>query len=232
MRRRYNYFDLLRYKSLRKLTCGLMLLWLVRFFMYFSINLSLESIVNTTLVLSLIISGSAIVEVLGTFGIRNNHTYLAVMTTYLFHKKKIDIMRLSLYMTTICCILLWFVVIPRTCRTTSKGCTEMLESITLIMLVKFFITVFYTGLMSYGNEIFPTDVRSLGSGFTLTFGRLGTLIVPLYINYMKIHLFDRNAMAFLAPWTLFAAICCKFMPDSETEGLREHIEEETNSQMQ
>lgn len=75
MRRRYNYIDLFRFGSLRKLTCGLMLLWLVRFFMYFSINLSLESIVNTGFVLSLIISGSAVVEVLGTFGIRNELDY-------------------------------------------------------------------------------------------------------------------------------------------------------------
>jgi fucose permease len=87
------------------------------------------------------------------------------------------------------------------------------------MLIKFFITVFYTGLMSYGSEIFPTDVRSLGSGFTLTFGRLGTLIVPFYINYIKLH-YDKNPLSFLTPWTLIAYILCRWMPESETEGLK------------
>jgi hypothetical protein len=40
--------------------------------MYFSINLALESIVNTSFLLSLIISTSALVEVCGAFGIRNS----------------------------------------------------------------------------------------------------------------------------------------------------------------
>ena len=57
--------------------------------------------------------------------------------------------------------------------------------IIFVLLVKFFNTVYFSGLISYSSEVYPTTVRSLGCGFTLTFGRLGTVIVPYYINYMK-----------------------------------------------
>ena len=82
------------------------------------------------------------------------------------------------------------------------------------MLIKFFISVFYPGLISYASEMFPTDVKAMGYGFTITFGRLGTVIVPLYINYMKVHYYDKNPLSFLAPWTLIGFILCLIMPVS------------------
>jgi hypothetical protein len=137
----------------------------------------------------------------------------AVMTTYFFHKKKIHVMRTSLLVATICCSLLWFVVIPNTCRMSGYTCFELIASVALIMLIKFFITTFYAGLQSYTPEIYPTDVRSLGLGFVLTLGRLGTVIVPTYINYMKIH-YNKNPLSFLAPWALLATLLIWGMPDS------------------
>lgn len=71
------------------------------------------------------------------------------MTTYFFHKKKIHVMRMSLLVATVCCCLLWFVGIPLTCRTTQGACTEIIISLTLILIIKFFMTTFYAGLQSY-----------------------------------------------------------------------------------
>lgn len=71
-KRTYNYLDLFRYESLRKLTLTLMWLWLVRYFMYYAINLGMEAIVNSGFVLTVVISISALVEVVGAFGIRNS----------------------------------------------------------------------------------------------------------------------------------------------------------------
>lgn len=79
--------------------------------------------------------------------------------------------------------------------------------------------------------MYPTDVRSLGLGFVLTLGRLGTVIVPSYIIYMKQHYFDRNPLSFLAPCVLIATLLSWRMPDSETEGLKEHLDEELPSRM-
>ena len=56
-------------------------------------------------------------------------------------------------------------------------------------------------------------MRSLGLGFVLTLGRLGTVIVPSYIYYMK-HYYDRNPLSFLAPWVLLATLLIWRLPDS------------------
>lgn len=70
-RKRFHFLDLFRYKSLRKVTLVLMYWWMFRFFMYFGINLALESILKSGLFLTLVISGGALVEVFGSFGISN-----------------------------------------------------------------------------------------------------------------------------------------------------------------
>lgn len=71
-KRQYNYFDLFRYRSLRSITLVLMVLWLVRFFMYYSINLALESIATSGFMLSVVVSLSAFSEVLGAIGTRTS----------------------------------------------------------------------------------------------------------------------------------------------------------------
>lgn len=43
--------------------------WMFRFFMYFGLNLALESILHSGLLLTIVIAGAAVVEVLGSFGI-------------------------------------------------------------------------------------------------------------------------------------------------------------------
>jgi hypothetical protein len=95
----------------------------------------------------------------------------------------------------------------------------------LVIAIKFFNTIFFSGLIVYYSEVFPTTVRSIGCGFTLTFGRLGTIIVPFYINYMKVRYNEKNSLCFLAPFGLIAFFLCFFMPYTELEGMRENIEE-------
>jgi len=57
--------------------------------------------------------------------------------------------------------------------------------IVLVNLIKFTNSIFFSALITYSSEVYPTVVRSLGYGFTLTFGRMSTFIVPFYINYMR-----------------------------------------------
>jgi hypothetical protein len=97
----------------------------------------------------------------------------------------------------------------------------------LVITIKFFNTVFFSGLIVYYSEVFPDPVRSIGCGFTLTFGRLGTIIVPYYINYMKVRYNEKNSLCFLAPFGLIAFFLCCTMPYTEEEsGMRKTIEEE------
>lgn len=71
--------------------------------------------------------------------------------------------------------------------------------------------------------MFPTPVRSLGCGFTLTFGRLGTIIMPYYINYMKVKYPEKNSLSFMAPFGILAYCLCYIMPYTEEEGMQEQI---------
>lgn len=98
--------------------------------------------------------------------------------------------------------------------------------ILLVIFIKFFNSVFFTGLIVYGSEVYPTVVRSLGYGFTFTFGRIGTFIVPFYINYMRANIVNKNSLCFLAPFSLVAYFFCTCMPKTELEGMRETIKEE------
>jgi hypothetical protein len=82
----------------------------------------------------------------------------------------------------------------------------------VVILIKFFNTVFFSGLLVYYSEVFPTPVRSLGCGFTLTFGRLGTIIVPFYINYMKQRYYGKNSLCFITPFGLLAVMLTYAMP--------------------
>jgi hypothetical protein len=54
----------------KKATFLLMYLWMFRFFMYFAMNLALESVLQSGFMLTLAISTSSFSEVIGTFGIR------------------------------------------------------------------------------------------------------------------------------------------------------------------
>jgi hypothetical protein len=90
----------------------------------------------------------------------------------------------------------------------------------LVIVIKFFNTVFFSGLLVYYSEVFPTPVRSLGCGFTLTFGRLGTIIVPFYINYMKVKYDGKNSLCFMTPFGILAVLLCYIMPYTEKEGMR------------
>ncbi len=69
--RTYNYLDLFRFGSVKKATFVLMYMWMFRFFMYFSLNLALESVLQSGYILTVAISSSSFLEVIGTFGIRN-----------------------------------------------------------------------------------------------------------------------------------------------------------------
>jgi len=82
----------------------------------------------------------------------------------------------------------------------------------LVAFIKFFNTIFFSGLVVYYSEVYPTPVRSLGCGFTLTFGRLGTIMVPFYINYMKIKYYGKNALCYMAPFGALAILLSYIMP--------------------
>lgn len=95
--------------------------------------------------------------------------------------------------------------------------------ILFVLVIKFFNTVFFSGLISYSSEVYPTPVRSLGCGFTLTFGRLGTILVPYYINYMKFQYPTKNSLCFITPFGVIAYFLCCMMPYTEKDGMKDEL---------
>ena len=85
--------------------------------------------------------------------------------------------------------------------------------IILVSIIKLTNSVFFSALIPYSSEVYPTVVRSLGYGFTLTFGRMSTFIVPFYINYMRDHYENKNSLCYLAPFGLLGFVLCYLMPN-------------------
>ena len=77
--KQYNYFDLFRYGSVKKATFFLLYMWIFRFFLYFALNLAMESVLQSGSILTIAISTSSFFEVIGTFGI--------LILTFIFKKK-------------------------------------------------------------------------------------------------------------------------------------------------
>lgn len=61
------------------------------------------------------------------------------------------------------------------------------ESLTLLMvqiaILRIFVTFAFGILSIYPNEFYPTEVRSLGSGFVYGIGILATILSPVVIFY-------------------------------------------------
>ena len=105
-------------------------------------------------------------------------------------------------------------------------CFSLLFMVLFVLFVKFFNTVIFSGLINYSSEVYPTPIRSIGYGFTLTFGRLGSIVVPYYVNYMKLQYPTLNSLCFMTPFGLIAFVLCCIMPYTEKEGIKERLDEE------
>ena len=129
---------------------------------------------------------------------------------------------------SILCGGLWMIRLNSQCEVFqeySSICIEIALMIFLVSLIKLTNSIFFSALIPYSSEIYPTVVRSLGYGFTLTFGRMSTFIVPFYINYMRAHYENRNSLCFLSPFGLLGFFLCFFM--QSTEGtMRDNIPQE------
>lgn len=110
-------------------------------------------------------------------------------------------------------------------------CYEIAFMILLVCCIKFFSSILFAVLITYSSEAFPTVVRSLGYGFSISFGRMTTFMAPFFVDYMRSQYEERNAICFLAPFGFLGVYLCLFMPDSSN--LNENvIEEEEEERLQ
>lgn len=140
------------------------------------------------------------------------------MTSVLAKKFKLDVMKIAILVTSLCLSVMWFIRITPDCtifEDRQPFCLQIFAMILLVFVIKFCNTVFVSGLIVYSQEVFPSPVRSLGYGFTTTFGRLGTIIVPFYIKYMRARYEAIIPLCFLAPIGYLCWYFCRHMPYTE-----------------
>lgn len=80
-----------------------------RFFMYFALNLALESVLQSGFILTLAISISSFFEVIGTFGV--------LILTFIFKKKYslLEIIRMCVLVLSFLCGGLWMIKLNSQC---------------------------------------------------------------------------------------------------------------------
>jgi hypothetical protein len=84
----------------------------------------------------------------------------------------------------------------------------------IVCFIKCVNSIIFAALISYSSEAFPTVVRAIGYGFTLTFGRMTTFMAPFFAREVNELFPTRNALCLLAPFALLGFWFCRYMPDS------------------
>ena len=80
-------------------------------------------------------------------------------------------------------------------------------------LLKFSITIYYAILVTYTSESYPTAMRAKAYGLCMTFGKIGSVVVPIQIN----HLQGQNISTISYVWLscLFTLICVYYLPETQ-----------------
>jgi MFS family permease len=143
------------------------------------------------------------------------------------------VLRGCLLAVSVACALLWFPQSEGGCidfEHSRLPCFQIVVMIALVCGIKFFNSILFTVLITYSSEAFPTPVRSLGYGFTITFGRMSTFLAPFFVDYIRSQDETRNALCYLFPLGFIGFYLCLLMPNHSniSENL---IEEEEETKM-
>jgi putative MFS transporter len=94
--------------------------------------------------------------------------------------------------------------------------TKTVPIIILGFLVAMFIQTFAPLLYSYTPEVYPTSIRSSGSGLAYGAGRLANVAGPVLIAFLFTHLGYISVFIYIAAmWALVAVIVTLFGPKTK-----------------
>ena len=94
--------------------------------------------------------------ILSNWFIRNTYiiTYLALMIFLSTKRYKLDIIRSCLLLISCCCAAMWLIVIGNDCQVSkqeNKFCYKAILMIVRVNLIKFFNSIFFSGLITYSS---------------------------------------------------------------------------------
>lgn len=78
-------------------------------------------------------------------------------------------------------------------------------------------------IVTYTSEIFPTSMRTKGYGLCMTVGKIGCIIVPIYVSYLQI--FSQNPLVYLGFLCLLAILFTFRLPETYDKQMQDRLDE-------
>lgn len=200
----YSLLDLFRYKSLRKAALGGSYICFVTYFVFYGQMLAVDSLSNDPVTVSVLTS---IVEALACI----------VSVTFITRFTRRGLLILGFSFTALAFLV--FGLFPLS-HTRMGVYIAFLE----LSIGRFWVALLMCTTFVYTNELFPTVIRSRGSGLVNFFGRIGSFIPSTVIYFCN--------KADISPALVFglvsipAVIASFFMVETKGKDLKHHIEEE------
>lgn len=88
-------------------------------------------------------------------------------------------------------------------------------------LVNLVERVFSSNLYTYTSELYPTEIRATGYGFTYGIGRVSNVLGPIVISYFIIHLGNMSVFSLIAATWIGSAVALSFGPKTNKRNLDE-----------
>jgi len=163
------YRDLFKYKSLAVVTIAGSYMYFTIQLVYYGAIFALNNLAGDLYVNSVLI---ALAEFLG---------YVASVPIIRKFKRKISFV-VSFLLAGLASLSFIIFEIPSSCNQSGEACWQKDIQIFLAMITRLMVSIGFLIIYLYLNELYPTPVRSLGTGFCTFSGRLGSITSPLLVN--------------------------------------------------
>lgn len=97
-----------------------------------------------------------------------------------------------------------------------------LKNLLFIKLIKFGISLYIVILITYTPEAYATSLRTKALGMCMLVGRLGSIVVPLYVQYMYIK--SVNPLPYIGILGIFGLWMMKYLPETSEIGMLDYLE--------
>jgi len=166
------YGTLFKYPSLRTVTIGGSFIYFSIQFVYYGAIFAIGSVAGS-LYLNTFLLGLS--EFLG---------YVASVPMVRFMKRKVSFSS-TFILAGISSLAFLLVSIPSNCSDADESCFAKDVQIILAMITRFMISIGFLIIYLYLNELYPTSVRGIGTGFCTFIGRLGSIFAPIVVSAME-----------------------------------------------
>lgn len=206
----FTYFNLFSFKSLRKKTLCLTMLWL---------SLDIVSIGTVYSIQSL---GNDINEVFLLLGVSELLAIFLNDSVIKSYQKKTALSALF-FISFLSGILIYYIDIPYICFDMNVSCVQKSINVFLAMIVKFSFTLSLNILYYYTEEIYPSAILKKGKNYNFFMRKLGCLLMPFIVEYSRQD--NINPMGIFGLISLLCLFVSHFFMDQTTGKINNLIEE-------